>query len=118
MENYSLNDIKAFLKNKGYYWNGIIWSNGTLPHKVKNIAELYSRTNPIILFVLRKNKRETLQYISVFDTRFEFWQEAGLFSTQSFIAKNFNHSHFVMQQDYSTEWADFLALRHNTSLNA
>ena len=107
MENYTLDDIKTFLKRKGYTWKGEIWYKGYTPRKV-DITELYGRTRPIIQFVLYKDGQKILQDVSIFDTRLVFWQEGLSLSATKNMVVEFKNEH-----DYSKEWADFLARRHN-----
>ncbi len=111
MENYTIADLKAFLKGKGYVWSGKVWLNGAPKDNVE-ITELYGRTKPIILFALNKNGEEVLQYASVFDTSLKFWQEGSAGYSAMLETKNIS-SHFTLQEDFSKEWADFLAARHN-----
>lgn len=106
MENYTIEDIKEFLKSKGYAWKGEIWVAGLSAHKIKDVSELYGRTRPIIQFVLYKDGQAILQNMSVFDTSLKFWQENELSQKNK----------FVLEKDYSSEWTDFLAARHNANL--
>ncbi len=109
MEYYTIDDIKEFLKSKGYVWKGEVWDNGFSPSKV-TIDDLYGRTKPIVLFVLYKDGEKFTQYISVFDTSFKLFEE-------QLGELNPGHNKFLLQEDYSSEWADFLAERHN-NINA
>ena len=115
-EYYTANDIAVFLVRKGYIWYGVVLDEHRNLHKITT-KELHTRTNPVVLLVLYKDNKQYLQYVNVKDLTFKMLYLTYQSQVEPKLSEaGVKYSKFVLDEDYSQEWADFLAIRHNATL--